>query len=505
MRTKSLIALVAAILATSLTCNAVVHPNIGDVTTSTDGKLKITFAGRIQNFSPSMTESYDTDINSPKSANITPDGKKYYINSLEGRVTIAYDMATNKKLKTIHHDFTDENSKHLWAPSSGLFKWHKQWDKPNTFMGKPVEGAFSHGGRYLWVPYFRRTFDLNAIEPSAMAVIDTRCDSIIRLFETGPLPKMLATSHDSKTLAVTHWGDNTIGLIDISSNNPKDWHYTKMLFVDYILPLNFGTSKKINRNNHSGYCLRGTAFTPDDKYIIVCCMGGSGGLAVIDAQKQEYLGRITGMMSNVRHILIRDGYIYLSVNAAGYVQRIKFDEFMNVAKNITNQKGSISGWENCKVGAGARTIEFSPSGKYIFAACNDASCVSVIDTRTMKKIADVPADSYPVGLDVSNDGKTVIITSQEHTTNGHDYGGQAVDIFHIEYAEPEPVIPAPQTADSDSATVAAKENGNGNASSSNAIMNWLSTTTGKVTAGALAAVLIAAIAVPVSMRRKKKK
>lgn len=503
MRNKSLLAFVAAILTSTALCSAVVHPNVGDVTTSTDGKVKITFAARIQNFSPSMAESYDTDINSPKSANITPDGKKYYINSLEGRVTIAYDMATNKKIKTIHHDFTDENSKHLWAPASGLFKWHRKWDTPNTFMGKPVEAAFSHNGRYLWVPYFRRTFDLNAIEPSAMAVIDTQADSIVRLFETGPLPKMLATSHDSKTLAVTHWGDNTVGLIDISSNNPKDWHYTKMLVVDYILPLdNLGFSKKINRNNHSGYCLRGTVFTPDDKYIIVCCMGGSGGLAVIDVKNQKYLGRITGMMSNVRHILIRDGYIYLSVNIAGYVQRIKFDDFMKVATSMTGNKGHIDGWENCKIGAGARTIEFSPSGKYIFAACNDASSLCVIDTRTMQKIAEVPADSYPVGLDVSNDGKTVITTSQEHTTNGHDYGGQAVDIFHIEYAEPEPVIPAPKMEEPDSVAAGAATQGGNTESSS--ITQWLSTTTGKITAGAIAGLLIAAIAAMVTIRRRKK-
>ena len=44
----------------------------------------------------------------------------------------------------------------------------------------------------------------------------------------------------------------------------------------------------------------------------------------------------------------------------------------------------------------------------------------------------------------------------------------------------------------------------GSTNSTNQIMNWLGTTTGKVTAGALAAVLIAAIAVPVSMKRKKK-
>lgn len=499
MKPLKILLIATAIAATIFPTHAVVHPNIGDVTTSTDGKLKITFVARKQNYNPAMTDSYDSDINSPKSANITPDGKKYYINSLEGRVTIAYDMATNKKLKTIKHDFTDENSKHLWAPASGLFKWHRQWERPNTFQGKPVEGAFSHGGRYLWVPYFRRTFDLNAIEPSAMAVIDTRSDSIIRLFETGPLPKMLATSHDSKTLAVTHWGDNTVGLIDISSNNPNDWHYTKMLVVDYILPLNNLGSKKVNRNNHSGYCLRGTVFTPDDRYIIICCMGGSGGLAVIDVEKQEYLGRVTGMMSNVRHILIRDGYIYLSVNIAGYVQRIKFDDFMRVATSMTNNKGHIDGWEKCKVGAGARTIEFSPSGKYIFAACNDASCVSVIDTRSMTKIADVPADSYPVGLDVSNDGKTIIMTSQEHTTAGHDFGGQVVDIFHVEYAEPEPVTPAPKTEATDS--LAADSTVVNTPSST--MTQWLATTNGKITAGAIAAVLIAAIAALVTFRRRK--
>ena len=35
-------------------------------------------------------------------------------------------------------------------------------------------------------------------------------------------------------------------------------------------------------------------------------------------------------------------------------------------------------------------------------------------------------------------------------------------------------------------------------------MRWLQSTNGKITAGALAAVLIAAIAVPVSMKRRKK-
>lgn len=500
MKLQHLILIVIAIVATSSTTETVIHTKVGETVTSIDGKLKITLVGKKQNYSAGMKDSYDRDINSPKSANVTPDGKKYYINSLEGGVTIAYDMATHRKLKVIRHSFTDAGSKHLWAPASGLFEWHKQRATPNTFMGKPVEATFSHGGRYLWVPYYRRTYDLNAVEPSAMAVIDTQVDSIIRIFETGPLPKMVATSHDGKTLAVTHWGNNTVGLMDISSKNPTDWHYTKLLVVDYVLPLNFG-NRKVNRDNNSGYCLRGTVFTPNDKYLIVCCMGGGGGLAVIDVENQQYLGRVMGMMGNVRHILINDGYLYLSINSAGYVQRIKLDNFMQAVSQMNNHKATSTGWENCKVGAGARTIEMSPSGRYIFAACNNASKLCVVDTRSMKMTAEIAVDSYPVGLGISNDGKTVIVTSQGHTVGGKTYGGLAVNIYQVDYADPEPIKRSIEPADSNLTVTASKGN---NAHRLNNVLKWMDTTTGKVTTGALAALIIAAAAVPITLKRKRK-
>ena len=497
MKSRITIFISAALVAVSSLAQGIIHPKVGTTATSKDGKMNIALVAKKQNYSVAMKDSHDPDINSPKSVNVSPDGKKYYVNSLEGGKTVVFEMGTNRKLKTINHNFTDEGSKNLWAKPSGLFKWHKQWNNPNTFMGKPVEATFSHAGRYLWVPYYRRTYDNNAVEPSAMAIIDTREDKIVKLMETGPLPKMVATSHDGKTLAVTHWGNNTVGLIDISSPNPDDWHYTKLLIVDYELPLNFG-NRHVNRDTESGYCLRGTVFTPDDQYLIVCCMGGAGGLAVIDVKNQKYLGRMQGMMGNVRHILLNDGYIYLSINSSGYVQRIKLDKFMEAAKHMTNEHGRIDGWENCKVGAGARTIEISPSGKYIFAACNNASRLCVVDTRTMQMIAEIAVDSYPVGLDISNDGRYVLVTSQGRK-NG---GGNAVNIYQIDYPEPEPVKKEPAAADSDS--IAAPAADNGSSISQSSIMKWLSTTTGQVTAGAIAAVLIAAVAVPVSMKRRRK-
>ena len=43
-------------------------------------------------------------------------------------------------------------------------------------------------------------------------------------------------------------------------------------------------------------------------------------------------------------------------------------------------------WQNAKVGAGARTIELSPDGENIFVACNTASMVAVVESKSMKQI-----------------------------------------------------------------------------------------------------------------------
>ena len=109
---------------------------------------------------------------------------------------------------------------------------------------------------------------------------------------------------------------------------------------------------------------------------------------------------------------------------------------MKAASNIKGKVGRVDGWENCKVGAGARTIAPSPSGNYIFAACNVDSKLCVVDTRTMKLVASIAIDSYPVGLDVSSDGKCLILTSQGR----RNMGGNAVNLVKVDYAEPEPVI-----------------------------------------------------------------
>lgn len=425
------------------------HPALQVTAAAPDNSIRLTLIDRRQNYNSSEPETRDEFINSPKSVNITPDNKKFYVNSLEGATTVVYDMATKKRLKVIKHDFDAQRDAHLWAPPSGFYKFTHYVEpdrQTGTFYGKPVESTFSHDGRYLWVPYYRRSFDVNAQDPSAVAIIDTQTDEIIRLMETGPLPKMIQTSPDGRHIAISHWGNNTVGIINIASDDPAQWKHERLLVVDKVLPLNFSLTVSIDRDNNSGYALRGTVFTPDNRYLLVGCMGAGGGIAVIDMQTGKYLGRVLGMMSNVRHLVIFDKWLYLSINASGVVQRMPWADFVKVAQTMDGDSittAKAEGWENAKVGAGARTIELSPDGRYIFAACNAASKICVVDSRTMQQVVELPADSYPVGLAISEDGHFLVSTSQGR----NHFGGNCVDLYRVDYAE-EPVIPAKPKRDS---------------------------------------------------------
>lgn len=494
---KHWIIIAAALLAASAGARAdngvppVVRAAVGTTVEAVDHSLTLRLVDKKQNYSyaRSMAQYRDSAVNSPKSVNIHPDGTKFYVNSLEGCATVVYDMATRKQLKVIAHRFGPADA-HLWAPSSGLFHFtHYTSRDVRCFSGKPVESTFTHGGRYLWVPYYRRDFDLNAQDPSAVAVIDTRSDEIVRLFDTGPLPKMIACSHDGRTVAVTHWGNNTVGLLDIAGQDPASWKYVACVPAPTELKLDFSLTQPVNRDSHSGLLLRGTVFMPGDKHLLVSSMNG-GGIGVIDVPARRYLGRITGS-ATPRHLVIAGDYLYLSSNTQGLVQRIALSAIGQAIERLERDGGtaSLGGWEQCRVGGGARTLEVSPSGRYAFVACNTASSLCVVDTRSMTMIAQIDVDSYPVGLALSDDGRTVIVTSQGRKGNG----GNAVNIYSVDYREPEPVrqraTPAAAPPDSvvaaPAATPAAPSSG----------LPWIAV------AGVAAVLLLAAV---VALRHRRK-
>ncbi len=404
-----------------------IHSEVGDSSAGCDGRLRLVNIGKRQQYDWRDRVTLDTDIYSPKSASFHPDGKRCYVNSLEGCKTVVYAIPGLEKTAVIEHRFQTPNDS-LWASPSGYYPHtHYPGGASRPFSGKPVEGVFSHSGRYFWVPYYRRTFDINAQDPSAVAVIDTYGDSIVRMFESGPLPKMVAYSEAASLVAITHWGDNTVGLIDVSSPQPAQWRHLEPLVAGSKLVLDFPLDKEVDRDAVSGHKLRGTVFTPDGRYLFVGAMGGA--MHVFDIPRHRYVGHVDSAYG-IRHLVISGGVLYGSQNIAASVVSIPLDSLtaaIAVATSDNSRKIAAKGWRVCKVGNGARTLEASPDGEFLFVACNSASEVCVVDAATMSVVDRVRVDSYPVGLAVSGDGEYMAVTSQGRNR----IGGNALNLFRI--------------------------------------------------------------------------
>jgi DNA-binding beta-propeller fold protein YncE len=379
----------------------------------------------------------DPHISSPKSVNFHPDGQKVYINALEGLETLVYSVPDLRLIKAISHTFTAQDASLFKDGETTLFDYvYYHARKPellNVFSGKPVEGTFSHGGRYFWVPYYRRDFDKNASDPSAMAIIDTGTDAIVRVMPTGPLPKMVAASPDGKFLAVTHWGDNTVGLIDISSQDPQDFAYVRHLVDGARLNTRNITG---NRDNNCGRCLRGTVFSPDGSRLLVGRMAGTG-IAVFSIPDGAHMGAFTSFSPSPRHLVIDPvkDLLYASDSRQGVVIRVGLAEALasvadSPGRDVPGPKG-----ERINVGIRPRTVAVTPDGGTLFTSVHGSFKLVRVDTGTWQVTGSEDVSPAPVGLGVSPDGRYVAVTSQGYrdnsSANGYS-GGNSVEFFAIQ-------------------------------------------------------------------------
>ena len=417
----SLAVLLAALVTPSLTV-----PTAAALEAASGAGLKRT--GRIQALGPTGRpgDLYDGGVRSPKSAAFSPDGRKLYINALEGGQTLVYAFPSLKRLAAITHAF-DAGDAALFQRETTVFDYpffNGREGNRNVFAGKPVEMAFSHGGRYLLVPYYRRSYDPNASSPSAMAIIDTRSDRIVRVMPTGPLPKYIAVSPDSTVAVVTHWGDNTLGAIDIRGDDPAQFRYVGHWTVEYRMPVE---GLEGNRDSNCGFCLRGTVFTPDGKTVLVARMGG-GGLAGFEASTGRYLGTLLDFVPNPRHILISpDGRtLYASGNQSGAIGRYDLSAMLRALAGAGGKRIVGPGGETLAVGRGARTIALSPDGRTLYAAINNESRLVKVDLAGWRVVDRAAVDPFTVGLAVSPDGRTIVTTSQGRSGQG---GGNSVGLY----------------------------------------------------------------------------
>ena len=418
-----------------------IHVPMG--TSSEGGGIRLTLISRFQNYNTSPTSSgdnHDSWIFSPKSACFLEDGSRVYVNSLEGYQTVIYDPSTMSRVGRVKHRFGAAEAS-LFQGENSVFGY--QYNRrspsgdPNHFKGKPVESALSHNSRSLWVPYYRRDFDHGATSPSAVSIIDTKTNNIVRVMPTGPIPKYVAISPNNQWAAIAHWGDNTLGVIDISSGDPTQFTYLpNRLVVEHVLSQKGLAGRNRDSSSSCGFCLRGTVFTPDSKTLLVSRMG-KGGLAAFDVDTWSYLGTLTGEKPTPRHLVISPNgeWLYMSSNYSGYVSKARLSDLVTAFRSANRKRVPFKDWESVYVGTGARTIELNGDGSLLFTAVNHSAEVVVIDPDSMKILTRVRTDAYAVGLDVSPDGSQVWVTSQGRKDEG---GGNSVCVFSVEKLDDSP-------------------------------------------------------------------
>jgi DNA-binding beta-propeller fold protein YncE len=339
---------------------------------------------------PFSAQARDLEMVSPKSVLFHPNGQKFYVNALEAGKTLVYDARTYSKLGTIRHEFADHAMLTVQAPG--------------RFAGKPVEGWFTHAGRYLWVTYYRWSDDGSAMKASGIGLIDTQTDELVRAYPTGNIPKFVTANADSTTLVVTLWGENKLELFDI--RDPLQAKSQGTIAVGPVVKATAGS----DRDATCGMCLRGTVFLPGTSWLAVARMSAGGGLSIVDTQERKVVTDWSAVPATPRHLQVWGDWLYLSANVSGQVARISLDELKDAVANHRTPR-----FQARKLGSGARTLKVNAEGVYV--ALNESKKVAVLPLD-LSAVRYLDAPAFPVGLDVADD--VLAVTSQGHSgVGGH--------------------------------------------------------------------------------------
>jgi len=326
---------------------------------------------------------------SPKSVLISPDGKKAYVLNLESCSVTVYNTSTRELLYTIY-----------FPQTYGLGWDYETETSIDSIAEKPVEGAFTGNGRYLWISLHNASsvvvydtsgkgFDPSAYPSTMEVTIKDKDENItyrsLLKIPVERTPKVIAVSPDEKTVAVANWHGLSVSIIDA-----KKFKVIKTIPVSEVP--------------------RGMVFSRDGSLLYVAIMYGDY-LEIINTSSWKITGKVKDVGPAPRHLIIdkKGKYIYCSVNQGG-----------NVVK-IDTSAGKVVA--SVYVDSTPRTIEFSPDEKNIYVCSYASNMLYILDTQTFQVIHSLPAGANPVGMDVSPSGE-VWVTNQ---------GDGTVSVFKIKY------------------------------------------------------------------------
>lgn len=313
-----------------------------------------------------------------KSVLFNTEGSKLYAMNLEGMSVYEFDQSSRKLIK-----------EYKFSPTKGT-GWDYSRNKPiPSFQEKPVEACFSHDDRILWVslhnaegivPIWVDNTASNTAKPGTNLPVKqviihypgkVKKDTVyVPLIITGKTPKVIARTADSRFLFVSNWHSYTISVLELNENKTPYARQVASIPVTAIP--------------------RGIVVDDEQQKTFVAIMGGAS-LAVINNQTWKKDSSLP-VMANPRHI-VRDtsGHLFVSYNSIGRIACLDAVTGKQLFSTSTH--------------AQPRTIVLSKNHRFVFVTCYTSDMMDVykINNNNFEKVASLPCEGHPVGVDIYED------------------------------------------------------------------------------------------------------
>ncbi|HEX7536133.1 MAG TPA: YncE family protein [Dermatophilaceae bacterium] len=243
---------------------------------------------------------------------------------------------------------------------------------PGTSKGSPVEAAFTHDGKHVYVSNYSmygKNFGpegLDSCNPgsapdkSFLYRIDTTTLKIDQVIPVGAVPKYVAVTPDDSTVLVTNWCSWTMSVVDVR------------------------TARLVHTIPIGGAYPRGIAITADSKTAFIAVMGSQRIAKVNLASRKVSTFAHTG--NGPRHIVISpDGkYLYVTNNSSGTVSK------------VDARTGAVL--KTVSTGQQPRSMAISRDGRAVYVVNYESSTVSKLRTSDLKQLTRTATDYHPIGI-----------------------------------------------------------------------------------------------------------
>lgn len=286
----------------------------------------------------------------------------------------------------------------------------------SVYRGGPVEAAFSHNGKYLWVSQYQMygkefknpgcdACNGSQYDNSFLYKVNTETQEIEKVIEVGAVPKYLAIAPDESFLIVSNWSSGDISVVDLTTE---------------------AETKRIKIGSHP----RGIAISRDGKRAFVTVMGSTK-VADVNLETDE-VNYITGVGKSPRHVVLsdNDSLLYIAVNSSSTV----------VKYNLHSKEQEIVKTASCP-----RTMILSPKGDYLYVVNYFSDSFTKIATDSMRIEEVVSTGTKPIGITANWDdseiwvacysGKIEIFKDFDLENSGGSFlfGDELASLFDVEY------------------------------------------------------------------------